>query len=440
MQLRLTGILAWLALLGMVPAVEAENWPCWRGPRGDGTSLEEHVPTHWDESSGENILWKCSIPGDGYSSPVIWDDAIFLTSCLADSGERILLKLDRRTGSELWRQTVLISPLETKHKLNSFASGTPATDGRRVFVAFLEAGTETVEATNVGTPRQVTPGKMVVAAYDYDGRQLWLVRPGNFISVHGFCSSPVLYQNLVIVNGDHDGDSYIVALDQATGQTVWKTPRAYKTRSYVTPLVRRIDGQDQLVFSGSKSVVSLNPADGSTFWMVDGPTEQFVASMVYDGSQFYLAAGFPTYHVMAIRPDGTGNVTDTHVAWHVTDAKCYVPSPVLIGDTLLVADDHGIANCFDKQTGERLWRARLGRHFSASLLSADGLAYFLADDGLTTVLRPGRTEPEIIAKNPLQGDFYASPAVSQGELFLRSTEALYCIGDGSQAAKSRSAK
>jgi outer membrane protein assembly factor BamB len=404
----------------------AENWPGWRGPRGDGTSLDDRIPTHWNEETGKNIRWKVPLPGQGYSSPIIWEDSIFLTSCLDDNLQRVLLKLDRRTGRLLWQKTVLSSPLETKHKLNSFASGTPVTDGRLVYVAFLEVDGSTIEAPNVGNPRDVTPGTMVVAAYDFDGNQKWIVRPGPFISVHGFCSCPVLYEDLVIINGDHDGDSYVVALNRETGQTVWKTPRQHKTRSYVTPLIRTMGGRTQLVLSGSKSVTGLNPLTGETYWTIDGPTEQFVASMVDDGQQFYLAAGYPTYHVMAVKPDGVGNVTDTHVSWHVTTAKCYVPSPVLIGPYLLVADDHGILNCFETSTGERLWRERLGRHFSASLLAANGLAYVLADDGKMTVLSPGPTAT-IIAENQLSEDFYASPAVSQGEIFLRGTGHLYCL-------------
>ena len=145
---------------------------------------------------------------------------------------------------------------------------------------------------------------MVVAAYDFQGNQRWIVRPGVFASVHGFCSSPVLYKDKVILNGDHDGDSYIVALNKATGETLWKQPREHKTRSYAPPLIRETNGRTQMVFPGSHCVVSLDPNDGSTHWKIDGPTEQYVASMVYDGKLFYLAAGFPTFHVMAIRPGG----------------------------------------------------------------------------------------------------------------------------------------
>jgi outer membrane protein assembly factor BamB len=275
---------------------------------------------------------------------------------------------------------------------------------------------------------------MVVTAYDMDGDKLWSVSPGQFVSAHGFCSSPVLWEDLVIVNGDHDGDSYIVALKQSTGETVWKTPREHKTRSYVTPIIRQVGEQTQMVFSGSKSIVSLDPRTGQPQWTIDGPTEQFVASMVFDGKRYFMSAGFPTYHVMAIRPDGRGNVTDTHVAWHATNARCYVPSPVVAGNYLLVADDRGTGNCFDTATGERLWQGRLGPAFSTSLVTAGGNVYFLADDGTTKIVQPGK-EMNVVAENALGEYCYASPAISQGHIYFRGEKHLYCIGPAMAAGE-----
>jgi outer membrane protein assembly factor BamB len=190
-----------------------------------------------------------------------------------------------------------------------------------------------------------------------------------------------------------------------------------------------------MVFSGSKHIISLDPRDGSCHWKIEGPTEQFVASMVYDGERLYMAAGFPTYHVMAIRPDGKGDVTDSHVAWHETNARCYVPSPVVVGDYLLVADDRGTANCFDAATGERHWQERLGRGFGASLVTAGGMAYFLADDGTLKVVEPGK-EFKVIAESKLGEDCQASPAISQGNLFVRGEKHLFCIGSMKKSAAS----
>ncbi len=408
-----------LLLLLIAPICRAENWPGWRGPRGDGTSLETEVPVHWNGTDGENIAWRTQIPGRAHSSPIVWQDRVFLTSCLEDQSQRVVLGLDRRTGHILWQQTVLAAPLEKKHTLNSCASGTPATDGRSIYVAFLEP--------DFGSLTERTPGNMVVAAYSLDGERKWLVRPGRFASVHGFCSSPILFENLVIVNGDHDGDSYIFALDKETGKTIWKTPRIHKTRSYCTPLIREIDGRTQMVLSGSKCVVSLDPRDGSEHWRIEGPTEQFVASLVFDGHLFFLTAGFPEHHILAIRPDGSGNVTDTHVVWHTTRGCSYVPSPIVQGPYFLVAADEGIVSCFEAATGRTEWVKRMAPHYSASLVSANGLVYFLADDGTSKIVRPG-PQWEQVAVNELGENCYASPAISQGQIFLRGEKHLYCIG------------
>ncbi len=336
--------------------------------------------------------------------------------------------LDRATGQTLWQQTVLESPLESKHNLNSFASGTPATDGELVYVTFLEVDGQLVPAPNVGNSRLITPGTMVVAAYDFDGQRKWQVKPGSFVSAHGFCSSPVLYENLVIVNGDHDGDAYVVALDRQTGETVWRVEREHKTRSYVTPIIREVGGRVQMVMSGSKSIVSYNPSNGERHWEIDGPTEQFVASMVFDGNLFFMAAGFPDYHVMGIRPDGRGDVTESHISWHQTSARCYVPSPVVLDGFLLVADDRGTANCFDAVSGEALWKERLGKHYSASLVHANGLAYFISDEGITTIVRPG-PKLDVVAENPLGEYCFSSPAISDGQLLIRTEHHLFCIAD-----------
>jgi hypothetical protein len=399
----------------------AENWNAWRGPRGDGSSLEENVPLRWGPQ--ENIAWKVPVPGYGHSSPIVWEERVFVVSCNEPSGERLLLCYDRRTGRTLWSRVVFTAPLEKKHKLNSFASGTPACDGKLVYVTFLEP--------DFGSQNERTPGDIVVCAYDLAGNLRWSVRPGRFASVHGFCSSPVLFEDLLIVNGDHDGDSYLVALEAATGQLRWKIDRQHKTRSYVTPIIRQIDGRTQMILSGSKSVTSYDPRDGKLHWKIDGPTEQFVASLVYNGRLLFLTAGYPEHHMLAIDPRGSGNVTQTHIRWRTREACSYVPSPVAVGEYFLVVSDNGIGSCFVAETGERLWKERLGPHYSASLVTAGGLAYFLADDGVMKVIRPG-TKLDLLATNELGEYCFASPAISQGNLFLRGEQHLFCIGPAPQ--------
>ncbi len=426
MRLGFTLVGLWVCL-AMSLGVAAENWPGWRGPRGDGASAEKDPPTAWNGKTGENIRWKVKIPGQGHSSPVIWNERLFLTTCLPDSQERVLLCFSRDSGQELWRRTVVRAPLETKHTLNSYASGTPATDGEWVFVAFLEVDGSTVPAPNVGAPRPVTPGQIVVAAYDLEGNEQWRVKVGDFISAHGFCSNPVLFEDLVIINGDHDGDSYIAALDRATGEVRWREKRDHGIRSYVTPLIRELGGRTQMVLSGSKTVVSYDPRTGDRHWTIDGPTEQFVASMVCDGERLFLTAGFPEYHILAIRPDGKGNVTDTHIVWRTQRGAAYVTSPVVVGPYLVVVSDGGVASCFDSATGKRHWMERLGPRFSASPVTVDGLVYAVSGEGVTTVFRAG-TEFEKIAECPLGEPCSSSPAISGGCLFVRGHEHLFCIG------------
>ena len=407
--------------------VLAENWPGWRGPRGDGTSTETEVPVRWDGETDQNIAWKVKLPGVGHASPVVWDKKVFLVSCIEEKKERVLLCLDRDTGVKLWQKTVFTAPLETLHRLNSRASGTPATDGKSIFVAFLEVDGRTVPAPNVGTPRPITPGVIVVASYDLDGNEQWKVKPGEFISAHGFSSNPVLHDDLVIVNGDHDGDGYIVALDRANGNVRWKTDRLNNTRSYVTPIIRDMDGRTQMVLGGSLSVFSYDPATGKPHWNIRGPTEQFVASVVSDGSMFYLTAGYPEKHILAIHPDGRGDVTDTHIKWRTNRGASYVPSPIIEGPYLVVVSDAGIGSCFEAASGDRLWMDRIGGGHSASLISAAGNVYLVSDEGVTTVIRPG-PQFEVVAKNALGERGSASPAISGGRIYIRGEKHLFAIG------------
>ena len=385
-----------------------ENWPAWRGPRGDGTSLEKNVPVRW--SATENVVWKVPIPGKGHASPIGFDDRIFVVTAVEEQQQRVLLCIDRAKGRVLWRRVVLEAPLEKLHTLNSRASSTPATDGKKVYVSFLYRD------------------KMFVAAYDFDGNEVWSVRPGVFSSRHGYCSSPVLWKDKVIVNGDHDGPAYLIALERATGKTIWKTPRPNRTRSYCAPIVRHIDGRNQMILSGSLCVASYDPDTGKQHWIIDGPTEQYVASLVYNGELLFMTCGFPDLFVQAIRPDGRGNVTKTHVAWQKDKDCSYVPSPVAVGPYFLLVSDTGVATCYEATTGKSLWRERLGPHFSASLVTANGLVYFLSDKGIMTVVKAG-PEFEVVARSDIGEDMRASPAISNGQMFLRGVKNLYCISN-----------
>ncbi len=407
-RLLLTALLA----ISAGTAFAVENWPVWRGPRGDGTSLDPKVPVAW--TLEDNLAWKAKVPGNGHASPIVWNGTLFLVTAIESTGERLLLCLDAKTGETRWSRTVLEAPFEGIHRLNSRASSTPATDGNYVYVSFLDKT------------------RMFVAAYDFEGNQVWETRSGTFSSKHGYCSSPILWKETVIVNGDHDGDGFLVAFNRADGSEVWKQPRPNNTRSYCTPIIRQIDGRNQLILSGSKCVASYDPDTGEQQWIIDGPTEQYVASLVYNEEHqlLFMTCGFPERHMMAIDPTGTGNVTDSAVVWHETVGASYVPSPIAVGPYFLVVADNGVASCFVAKTGERLWRERLiesgpGGH-SASLLTANGLVYFVSNSGMMTIVKPG-DELNIVARNDLGEAMSASPVVYDGKLYLRGHEHLYCI-------------
>lgn len=380
----------------------------WRGPRLDGTSFEKDIPTQWGAT--ENVAWRTALPGAGHASPIVYRDKVFVVAADEKTDERLLLCLDRAHGVIVWRTVVIKAPPERLHQLNSRASSTPATDGERVFSSFLDGD------------------KVVVAAHDFAGKQLWLQRPGPFSSMHGFCSSPIIYQDKVIVNCDHDGDGYIVALRRTDGHELWRIARPNNTRSYCVPIIREIAGRRQMVLSGSKCVTSYDPETGKLHWIVNGPTEQFVASLVYNegANLFFLTAGFPQHHILAIRPDGSGDVTESHILWRTTKGAAYVPSPITMGAYFVVTSDSGVAHCFDAKTGAILWQERLGEQH-ASLVVANGLVYFLNDNGAMHVVRLG-AKYELVARNEIGERTFASPALSDGQIFLRGESSLFCIG------------
>ncbi len=409
--MKLSTIIALTFVLAGAAVSHAENWPCWRGPRGDGTSLEKNVPVEWDATTNQNIAWKVEIPYGGHSSPVVWGDRIFVSGADEAKSRRMLMAFDRQNGKRLWEIDVEDAPLEKKHKLNSWASGTPSTDGKLVYVTFLDQK------------------EMLVAAYDMDGHEKWKVKPGIFSSVHGYCSCPVLFEKTVIVNGDHDGDAYLVALDRENGSTVWKTPRENRTRSYCTPIIRDIGGRTQMILSGSKCVASYDPRSGKRHWILDGPTEQFVASPVENKGLIFITGGFPDKHILAIDPSGSEKINEaSHVKWHhLNKGVSYVPSPVAANDYFFCVSDDGIASCYDAVTGDVKWQKRLGRHHSGSLVAAAGRVYFPDDDGITHVVNAG-PEFEVVATNKLGEEMYSSLAINNAQILIRGEKHLYCIG------------
>jgi outer membrane protein assembly factor BamB len=403
------GAVGWAALALSGFDAGAENWPGWRGPRGDGTSAEQDFPARW--SATENVVWKTPIPGEGHSSPILWADRVFLTTALKESEERVLLALDRKTGKQLWQQVVLRSPLEAKHNENGYASATPVTDGTKVFVAFLDRE------------------EVVVAAYDFTGKALWQVRPGKFKSQWGFCHTPLLFADTVMVPCYSKGENFVVALSQADGKTVWKTAAENASQSYSAALLREMAGRSQLIVPGNGAVTSYDPRTGKVIWQVDGTSSDSVATPVYhERTGLVLSCtSWPERVLRAIKPDGEGKVTATKVVWKTPEGAPYVPSPIAVGDWFLTASFANKAiYCYEAATGKVLWNEPAGLHH-ASPVTANGLVYFLNDDGVAHVVRAG-AKFELVARNELGEKTYASPALSDGQIFLRSLQHLYCIG------------
>jgi hypothetical protein len=403
---RIFTVSGFLAII--LATAQAEPWPGWRGPRADGTSAESQVPSRWDPAAA---LWKIPLPGQGHASPVVWGNRVCTATALPDTQERILLCLERSSGKILWRQTVVQGPLEKIHKENSYASSTPATDGQRLFASF-----------RVGD-------EIVVAAHDLaTGKPLWQVRPGTHAGEWGYNNEPVLYHDMVILDGDSKGDSFLVALNQSDGQTRWRIQRARKGISYSAPFIRKLNGRMQLIQCGDRSVTSFDPDTGRALWSVDGPSEEFVATPVYSekAGLLFISSSWPKQVLLAIRPDGAGDVTQTHVVWRNTQGAPYVPSPIVAGDYLLTVNNAGVAFAYEASSGEVLWQEKLGRHHASPVL-IEGLVFFINDDGQINVVKPGPTF-ERVAQYELGESCYASPAISDGQVFLRGFRNLYCLG------------
>ena len=393
-------------------SVEAENWPGWRGPQGDGTCGEKDVPKRWDVATA---AWKIEMPGIGHASPIIWGDRVFTVTAFPEKLDRVLLCFDRATGKILWQRTVVHGPLEKINRENSYASGTPATDGQRVYVNF-----------RVGD-------ELVVAAHDAaDGRQLWLVRPGTHEGEWGFSNEPVLYKDKVIVDGDSKGNSFLIALSSADGSTRWRVDRTHRGISYSAPLIREMAGRIQLVQCGDRCVTSFDPDTGQPLWTVDGPSEEFVATPFYcpQAGLVFISSSWPQRHLLAIKPDGQGDVTQTHVAWRDNKGAPYIPSFMVVDGFLFSVNATGVAFCYEAATGKVQWQERLGRHHASPVL-IEGLVYFINDDGVIHVIRPGTTF-DLVAKYELGEPCYASPAISDGQVFLRGFKHLFCIGQRAQ--------
>jgi outer membrane protein assembly factor BamB len=391
----------------LLEVAAAADWPQFRGPGGQGHSAETGLPVEWSES--KNVAWKVPVPGRGWSSPVVSRSRVWLTTATTVQRETSLRLLAFEVESG--RQAVDVEVFrfrgtELANAKNSHASPTPIVDGDRVYVHFGARGT---------------------AAVSTSGTILWKARL-EYQSQHGNGGSPELAGDLLIVNCDGFDQAFVAALDKMTGKVRWRRDRqAPHSQAYSTPLAIRAGDRDQVVSVGAFAASALDLQNGKEIWRVSYPDGfSNVPRPVYGAGLVFIATGFNQPSLLAVRPDGTGDVTRSHVAWKLSRGAPLTPSPILAGDALYVVTDNGIASAIEARTGAVRWQARLGNSFSASPVFADGRLYFLDEDGRTTVMRPG-TDPTPLAVNTLDGGTLASMAVSDRSFFIRSATHLYRI-------------
>lgn len=384
--------------------------PWWR-PRQPDTGAAS-VPAEW--GADQNIAWKTSVPGLGHASPCVVGDQIFISTALDESEQIRLISYDRQTGDERWSRLVHEGGFMHTHDKNSHASGTPACDGTRIFVAHM-LSQNSVEG-------------IYLTAISVDGEILWQKLAGPFISQHGYAPSPALYGDTVILVGDSDHDqSFVAAFDRTSGDEVWRSRRGIG-RNFGCPIVVHVAGRDQLVIAGCGRTVSFDPSNGEMLWRVDGPSSAAANTVAADDSKIYSSGGWPEKNLLAIRADGQGDVTESHIEWRHSKAVCYVPSMLVYGGKLFAVSDDGIATCYDTSSGEPLWVKRLGGNFSASPVLVGDNIYVPDENGKTHIFKAA-DEYIPIAEIDLTDGGFATPVVLRGKIYLRTLHYLYCIAN-----------
>lgn len=412
------GGLRWLALLlalsGAGHAFAADEWPEFRGPTGQGHTTATGLPTEW--STTKNVRWKTPVPGSGWSSPVVGEGRVFLTTGVTRPDRGLSLRVlcvDAATGRQLWDVEVFTpsaTEVQPGHEKSSPASPTPLLDGAHVYAHFGHYGTACLERAT--------------------GRIVWRNDQLRYQSVNGNGGSAILVGDGLFFHGDGARDPFVVALDKRTGEVAWKRPRpagARQTFSFATPLLIEVNGRPQIVSPASGAVFGLDPRDGRELWHVryrDGYS--VVPRPVYAHGLVFIGTGYNRADLLAIRPDGTGDVTDTHLAWRTTRGAPLTPSVLVVGDELYAVNDAGIASCWDAKTGTVHWQERIDGNYSASPLAAEGRIYFQNETGTATVLKAGKTFAKL-ATNHLEEPTLASYAVAEQSLFIRTEKHLYRI-------------
>ncbi len=409
-----------IAMLGAAACRAGDSWPQFRGPDGQGHADAADLPTTWSDT--ENVAWKTPIPGRGWSSPVIQGNIIWLTTATGDGHSLRAISIDRATGRILHDVEVFsVDKLEAINAKNSYASPTPVIDGDRVFVHF---GTYGTAALKVDT-----------------GEILWSTRDFPVDHKEGAGSSPIVSGDLLIFHCDGIDVQYVAALDKRTGRTVWKAERSAPKnanpdfrKAYCTPLLIDVAGQQQIISIAADRAYAYDPSDGSELWFIDFTGFSNVPRPLYSKGVLFLDTGYMKPQLWAVRPQGRGNVTATHVMWRVTAQVPANSSPIVVGDELFMVSDQGVLSCLDTRTGKEHFKTRLGGNFSASPISASGRIYFFAEDGQTTVIEAAKQLHEM-ARIKLPERIMASPAVAGNAMYLRTEGHLYRIEQPIVAAK-----
>lgn len=408
-----------LLLSVCVSPLVAEDWSSFRGPTGQGISSETDLPIKW--SNTDNIAWKTTIPGEGWSSPVVHGDHVFVTSTTDDGTSCHVICVDRRSGNIRWNTRAFEQQIRKKRNENSHATPTPTTDGRHVYAVF-------------------SSGRMV--AVDFDGEIAWTNHEIKFYSHHGLAASPILYRDLVIMpydgssDGDNNkvgwkipwGDAVLLAVDKATGKIRWRGKRGLSRLAHVTPNVLRHKGADQIVSGAGDRVQGFDPTDGRLIWSIYSKGEGVTPSIVVGDGLVFSCSGFESPTIRAIRAGGKGDVTQSHMAWEQKKGVPSLASLLYVKPNIYSVTDTGIVTCFRAATGDIAWQDRIGGKHAASPIYADGKIYFLTEaDGESVVIEAG-PDLKILARNRIDEKCKASMAVSQGNLFIRSEQHLFCIG------------
>ncbi len=389
----------------------ADEWPGWRGNSRSGVSSETEIPTEWSVENG--VRWKTPLIGAGISGPVIWGDQVFLSASDGPQHSQLhLVSLSVREGRELWHLRLWgTTPTRCHGQKSTMASPTPITDGSVVY-AFYGTGD--------------------VFAADKAGGLLWqrslASEFGPFENRFAASSSPLLYKDTLLIQCDHYGDSYLIALDCKTGSTRWKVDRPETWLSWSSPILAPVpgSGRKELVVCSSLKIDAFDPLSGGKLWTVDGMQRECIPTPVLGHGLIYAVSG-PSGATLAIRPGGTGDVTESHIKWRKVRGAPFVPSAILVGDHYYLVDDKGIATCLDAHTGNHLWQARLPGRYTASPVAAGDKVYFINESGTTVVMQAGTTEYKELARNDLSEPVFASPAIADGRIYIRSSAHIYCI-------------